>query len=114
MSNRENILKDGQSEEEVVDTATASEGKEWTITGTFTLIAFIAMLVVPYIYLSHRSDEKVRKMDKLTKEVKELRAEYITLKSEIVSTNKQTDVAERLKEDNIKILDQAPYKITEE
>lgn len=105
--------------EEVRSTTPADNGngngeKEWTFLGMLTLIMFITALVVPYIYLSHKSDNKIRRMDKLNRELKELRSEYITLKSEIISTNKQSDVAKRLADKDIKPLKEAPYQITKD
>lgn len=52
---------------------------------------FTAALAMPYIYNSHRAERNVRRMDMLNKEVKDLRSEYITLKSEHMSASKQSD-----------------------
>ncbi len=108
----DNNLKPGQNDTSSNQTEVQNNGeKEWTFLGMLALIMFIMALVVPYIYLAHKSDKKIRKMDKLSKELKELRSEYITLKSEIISTNKQSDVAKRLEYRAIKPLKEAPYKI---
>ncbi|MFT5158394.1 MAG: hypothetical protein ACI83I_002963, partial [Bacteroidia bacterium] len=46
-------------------------------------------------------------------ELKELRAEYITLKSEIVGQNKQSDISKKLRELNIQELSEAPIDLND-
>jgi cell division protein FtsL len=75
------------------------------------LVLFIAILAVPYVWFSHKTDRKIRELDKLNKSVKELRSEYVTLKSEIVSKNKQSDIVEKLEDTELKPLESAPYII---
>ena len=75
------------------------------------LVLFIAILAVPYIWYAHKTDRKIRELDSLNRKVKELRSEYVTLKSEIVSKNKQSDILEKLEEGRLKPLETAPYII---
>lgn len=72
---------------------------------------FTAALAMPYIYNSHRAERNVRRVDALNKEVKDLRAEYITLKSEHMSASKQSDVAQRLEMFGIEELSSPPKRI---
>ena len=72
---------------------------------------FSAALALPYIYNSHRAERNVRRVDALNKEVKDLRAEYITLKSEHMSASKQSDVAQRLEMFGIEELSSPPKRI---
>ena len=75
------------------------------------LIVFIGILAIPYVYNSHQSDKKHRKSEAIKAELKELRAEYITLKSDIVGQNKQSDVAIRLETRGIKPISEAPTNL---
>ena len=72
---------------------------------------FSAALALPYIYDRHRAERNVRRVDALNKEVKDLRAEYITLKSEHMSASKQSDVAQRLEMFGIEELSSPPKRI---
>lgn len=113
----ENQLKHNESEEiqeqESSETSNGNGGKLRKPDNWF-LVLFIAILAVPYIWYAHRTDKKIRELDKLNKEVKELRSEYVTLKSEIVSKNKQSDIVQKLGEHKIKPLESAPYIIKKE
>ncbi|MFT5723342.1 MAG: hypothetical protein ACI9JN_000452 [Bacteroidia bacterium] len=82
--------------------------KEMTSSQVLGLIVFIGLLAIPYIYNSHLSDKKHRQSVKVKSELKELRAEYITLKSEIVGQNKQSDVSKRLINKGLKPISEAP------
>lgn len=82
--------------------------KELTSNQVLGLIVFIGLLAIPYVYNSHLSDKKHRKSEKVKAELKELRAEYITLKSEIVGQNKQSDVSKRLIDKGLLPISEAP------
>jgi len=88
-----------------------AQGTKFKKPDNWFLVLFIAVLAVPYIWYAHKTDGKIRELDKLNKEVKEMRSEYVTLKSEIVSKNKQSDIVEKLGDDALKPLEKAPYKI---
>lgn len=78
------------------------------------LALFAGALALPYIYNSHRAEKNVRHLDDLTREVKDLRAEYITLKSEHMSAGKQSDVAKRLEIFGLEELNTPPSRIKSE
>ncbi len=75
-------------------------------------MAYCCFLVILYIYNSHRSEKIIRETDKLIKEVKDLRSEYISVLSELMSESKQSEVARKLKPFGIKELKTPPSKIT--
>jgi len=100
------------SENNNISSASSLTGfKELTSSQVLGLIVFIGLLAIPYVYNSHQSDKKHRKSEKVKSELKELRAEYITLKSEIVGQNKQSDVAKRLAERGLKPISEAPIDL---
>lgn len=79
----------------------------------FPFIFFLAGLAIIHIYNSNQAIKVVRKCDDLTLEIKETRAEYISVKSELMFRSKQSQVSKRLEGTGLKELKQPPYKITE-
>lgn len=75
-------------------------------------IMYLTLLAVIYIANSHLALRLVRETDDLTKELKEQRAEYITIRSDLENKSKQSEVAERLEEIGLKELRTPPLKIT--
>ncbi len=73
---------------------------------------FIVFLLLVHIWNAHNTEKVIRKTDKLNREIKELRSEYITLLSELMSESKQSAVAAKLDTLGIKELTAPPYKIT--
>lgn len=80
----------------------------------FPMFFFMAGLGLLYIYNAHYAQRIVRKTDDVKDEIKELRAEYITIKSELMFKSKQSQVSKRLEEEGteLKELRTPPYKIT--
>ncbi|MDX5321565.1 MAG: hypothetical protein LPK45_10590 [Bacteroidota bacterium] len=79
----------------------------------FPFIFFLAGLAIIHIYNSNQAIKVVRQCDELNKEIKEARAEYISVKSELMYRSKQSQVSKRLEGTGLKELKQPPYKITE-
>ncbi|TAE86918.1 MAG: hypothetical protein EAY81_04875 [Bacteroidetes bacterium] len=73
---------------------------------------FIMILLLLHIHNVHSTERIIRKTDKLNKEIKELRSEYITILSELMSESKQSNVAKKLDTLGIKELTTPPIKIT--
>ena len=80
----------------------------------FPMFFFIAGLGLFYIYNAHYAQRVVRKTDDVKDEIKELRAEYITIKSELMFQSKQSQVSKRLEAEGteLKELRTPPFKIT--
>ena len=76
------------------------------------MLMFAAALAIGYIANSHYAEKTIRKTDKLSKEIKELRSEYISIKSDLMFRSKQSEVARRLQEKGIRELTSPPQKIT--
>lgn len=64
-------------------------------------IIFCFCLIAVLIFSSHNNDLLNKKIDKLTKENKELRNEYIIILSGIMNASRQSNIAEKLKEYSI-------------
>ncbi len=73
---------------------------------------FVVALLLLHIWNGHNTERIIRKTDKLSKEIKELRSEYISILSELMSESKQSTVAKKLDTLGIKELVTPPIKIT--
>lgn len=73
---------------------------------------FIVLLLLIHIWNAHHTEKIIRKTDKLNREIKELRSEYISILSELMSESKQSSVAKKLDTLGIKELTAPPFKIT--
>lgn len=71
-------------------------------------LVFLALLNIGNTY---RAEKYIRQIDKLTKEMKELRYEYITTKSELMFKSKASEVATQLAPFGIKESIIPPHKI---
>lgn len=65
-------------------------------------LLFLCGIALLYIYLTHRTDNIVRDIEKAKKNLVELRAENITLKAEIIQQRSRTNLEERLLERGVK------------
>jgi Bacteriodetes cell division protein (FtsL-like) len=59
-------------------------------------VLFVLLLVLLYVANTHYADKVVRKTNKLKNEVEDLRADYITLKADLMFKSKQSEVAKRV------------------
>ncbi len=62
----------------------------------FPFIFYIAFLAILYIGNTYIAESKIRKMDEIRGELKELRFEYINTKSELMSQTKQSSITNKL------------------
>jgi cell division protein FtsL len=85
--------------------------REWMVR-QIPFALFVMVLLLLHIYNVHTTERIIRKTDKLNKEIKELRSEYITILSQLMSESKQSNVAKKLDTLGIKELTTPPIKIT--
>jgi len=119
---KEEIEKETKKEEPKKSTAGAQMAKvadfdffltRDNVQGMFPTILFAAVLAIFYIANAHFTEKTIRQSDKMAKEIKELRSEYITIKSDLMFNSKQSEVLKRLApETGIKVLTNPPKKIT--
>jgi cell division protein FtsB len=74
-------------------------------------LAFLFGLAMLYIYLTHRIDNIVRDIERTKKNLIELRAENITLKSEIMKNRSRENLEKRLESRGVKEPNRAAYLI---
>jgi len=81
--------------------------------GTFKFLRFLILLtVLAFIYIANNyyAENNIRKINKLRKEIKELRYEYINVKTKLLQIEKQSQIAKKLEKRGIKKNNQ-PVKI---
>ncbi len=77
-------------------------------------LIYLFPFLVFYIYNSLHTTKAIKKKDELSKQLKELHSERISLESEITQSSKQSEIAEKLKETGLKELSDPPIKIVRE
>ena len=75
----------------------------------FAMVGFA--LMVFYIYNSHHANKAIRKKELLTKELKELHSERISLESQITNASKQSELSKRLEGSGLKEITTPPIKL---
>lgn len=73
---------------------------------------FICLLIAVSIWNGHKVEKLIRNTDKLNKENKELRSEYINTLSGLMNESRQSVVARRLSSVQLKESKKPPIKIT--
>jgi Bacteriodetes cell division protein (FtsL-like) len=74
-------------------------------------IFFLSVLSLFYIANSYMSEKTIRNIDKTSKEIKELRSEYISVKSDLMFVCRQSQVSKSVEPYGIKHLTSPPKKI---
>lgn len=75
-------------------------------------ILFVMMLGLFYIGNTHHAEKTMRKINLLQADVEDLRADYTTLKAELMFSSKQSEVARKVKLFGLKESLNPPHKIT--
>lgn len=77
-------------------------------------MVFIAFLAIIYIANSRFAERKVRDIQTLRREVRELNYEYMSIKSELMQSSMQSEVSKKVKHIGLRELTDKPYKIVVE
>ncbi|MBV8255745.1 MAG: hypothetical protein JO154_24335 [Chitinophaga sp.] len=92
--------------------------KEWRLRINYSMlvqnmprILFLAALALIYIANSHLAEKKIRRINQLSKEIKELKWEYINVKSELMFRSKMSEVSKSVEQLGLKQLSSPPRKI---
>jgi hypothetical protein len=59
-------------------------------------VFYVSVFLIGYIWNAHTSDKLIRKIEKMKVEVNDLRADYTTLKAELMYKTKQSEVAKEV------------------
>ena len=104
----------GQNPEErdLKTDAQATGWKRWlnyqSVVKQVPFFLFLALLAVLYIYNGHYADKTIRNINRTAKEVKELKYEYINVKSELMFQSKPSELVKAVEPLGWKELVQAP------
>ncbi len=74
-------------------------------------ILFVMVIGLLYISNTHYSEKTVRRIDRSQSDVEDLRADYTTLKSDLMFASKQSEVARKVKSIGLKESLNPPTKI---
>lgn len=75
------------------------------------LVLFVAILGVLHVANNHTAENKIRRMNALEHDIKELRWLYMTSKADLMYNSKQSEVAKMVESMGLKELTQPPFKI---
>lgn len=99
-------------DQQVSAPASRPDWKRWlnyqSIVKQIPFFFFLALLAVVYIYNGHYADKTIRKINRTSKEVKELQYEYKTVKSEVMFRSKESELARAVESVGLKELTAAP------
>ncbi len=115
----EEIIEKNQENQAVEDNSeTLEPKKEWRLRINYSMlvqnmprILFLAALALIYIANSHLAEKKIRRINQLSKEIKELKWEYINVKSELMFRSKMSEVSKSVEQLGLKQLSSPPRKI---
>lgn len=112
---QEQFTESGGQNPEERDLQTAAKATGWkrwlnyqSVVKQVPFFLFLAMLAVLYIYNGHYADKTIRNINRTAKEVKELRYEYINVKSELMFQSKPSELVKVVEPLGLKELVQAP------
>lgn len=74
-------------------------------------ILFVLVLGLFYIGNTHHAEQTVRKINRMQVEVEDLRADYTTLKADLMYDSKQSEVAKKVKPLGLKESLIPPFKV---
>jgi hypothetical protein len=81
------------------------------ITQNMPFILFLSAIALIYIANSHLAEKKIRQINKLGREIKELKWEYLNVKSELMFRSKMSEVSKSVEPWGLKPLSSPPQKI---
>jgi hypothetical protein len=77
-------------------------------------VLFVMMLLVIYIGNTHYGERTTREINRAQSEVEDLRADYTTLKADVMFSSKQSEVARRTRDMGLRESLNPPFKIVVE
>lgn len=99
-------------ERDLKQNAASAGWKRWlnyqSIVKQVPFFLFLTALAVVYIFNGHYADKTIRKINRTAKEVKELKYEYIAVKSKVMYQSKQSELVKVVEPLGLKELVQSP------
>jgi hypothetical protein len=78
------------------------------------MILFLGFLGIVYIANAHLSERNVRQIQVLTKDIQELRWQYMSLKADIMYNSKHSEIEDQVKSIGLRTLNGKPQRIVVE
>jgi Bacteriodetes cell division protein (FtsL-like) len=101
-----------QKEQDLKQNPATAGWKRWlnyqSIVKQVPFFLFLAVLAVLYIFNGHYADKTIRKINRTAKEVKELKYEYIAVKSKVMYQSKQSELVKVVEPLGLKELTESP------
>jgi cell division protein FtsL len=72
-------------------------------------LIYLSLLVMFYINNSYKTERYVREISSIEKQLKDLRSEHITTKSQLMYVSKQTEVEKLVNEKGLKLTKDQPF-----
>ena len=77
----------------------------------WVFILFLTFLALMMISSSHRVDKKVQKIARLTRQRKELRAQFVATRSDLMKMKMESAIVEKLEKRDLQVSNVPPIKI---
>jgi predicted membrane protein len=104
-----------KSEQEIMPVAAG--WKRWlnyqSVVKQVPFFLFLTLLAVIYIYNGHYADKTIRNINRTTKEVQELKYEYIAVKTELMFQSKPSELIKAVEPLGLKELVQSPVVLND-
>ncbi|MBO9150620.1 FtsL-like putative cell division protein [Chitinophaga sp. GCM10012297] len=107
-----------ETEETLPEDILREPRREWRLRINYQLITrnlpfllFLAVIALVYISNSHLAEKKVRRINKLSREIKELKWEYLSVRSELMFRSKLSEVSKAVEPLGLKELSTPPQRI---
>ena len=81
------------------------------VLGNFSFVLFLGFLGVVYIANAHFAEKRVREIQSIQKEIKELKWEYMSLKSETMYKSMQSQMDASLESSGLNLAPEGPRVI---
>lgn len=86
-------------------------GKDFTL-GFIPYVLFLALLAMIYISNIYKTEDNQRKINRLQKEVDELKLEHVTTEIRILSNSQRSTVINKVRELGLQEPEEPPYQIS--
>jgi hypothetical protein len=116
LEKKEKVTTDKKEREEEATKTSVAKGfggllKSGWIAKNIPFFLFLTFLAVLYIANGHYGDKTIRKINKVSKDLKELQYEYKTLKADVMFRSKESELVKAVAPLGLKTLEEPPVRI---
>jgi hypothetical protein len=95
----------------LLQTLNVSQHTTNLVFGNFSFLIFLGFLGIVYIANAHLAERSVRRIQSLQKEIRELKWEYTSIKSQTMFNSMQSKIDENFKPDQLNLENKGPKVI---